>query len=638
MSALSPLFLWLIPLALLPVIIHLLNRLRYRTVQWAAMMFLRTADRDASKRAKIRQWIILAARCLMLLMFLLALARLQSKGRLARFFDPGSNLVIVLFDRSASMEQQRGGITGRERALALVQQGMEELDGSTRVLWLDSVSGEMVPIPTGVDLDLLPFTSATSTTSSMSALIRLALAEIARADVTRSEIWITTDRQSSAWLPEGAAAPDWSEWAGLQERVGLRLLDVGQISPDPGNRSLALVSGPRQEGDSVRMDLVIRRENPAAESIPIQIEAGGLSLREDLLVEGTVFQWEQELPLNREEPITHAHLSLPADSHLRDHSVSIAWKDPGIRRAGAGGLDDETERIVRAAFLPRTGVREWTDSIGGTEPPLLWMTGQPLLPDSPLGQWVKEGGILVQWPRAMDLEVSNEEPEPLEVSSWNESSGVLATQGRDPLRLDLVEVFSAIDLEERPEVSVLARLSNGRPLLTRESFGEGLIYRWATNPSPGFSNLADGYVLVPVIQRLIESARQRFDQTGTFPLGQLRFDPSETWTSLDDEAAQVGVDAGRYVNGDRLVALNRPSAEDRGEQLSLQELTEWAAPLNLRVFEDRSERGTPEASRSEFTGILALLGLLFLVVESWLLTRNIRKVTPGRSAWKGATV
>jgi succinate dehydrogenase/fumarate reductase cytochrome b subunit len=79
MSALSSIFLWLIPLALLPVIIHLLNRLRYQTVRWAAMMFLRSADREASRRAKIRQWIILAARCLMLLVFLLALARLQSK-------------------------------------------------------------------------------------------------------------------------------------------------------------------------------------------------------------------------------------------------------------------------------------------------------------------------------------------------------------------------------------------------------------------------------------------------------------------------------------------------------------------------------------------------------------------------------
>ena len=116
MSTLSPLFLWLIPLALLPVIIHLLNRLRYQTVRWAAMMFLRSADRDESRRAKIRQWLILAARCLMLLMFLLALSRLQSKGRLARFFDPGSNLVVIMFDRSASMEQLRGGcrdVSGR---------------------------------------------------------------------------------------------------------------------------------------------------------------------------------------------------------------------------------------------------------------------------------------------------------------------------------------------------------------------------------------------------------------------------------------------------------------------------------------------------------------------------------------------
>jgi hypothetical protein len=58
--------------------------------------------------------------------------------------------------------------------------------------------------------------------------------------------------------------------------------------------------------------------------------------------------------------------------------------------------------------------------------------------------------------------------------------------------------------------------------------------------------------------------------------------------------------------------------------------------LDLRVFEDRSELGDVEAARSEFTGLMALLGLIFLVVESWLLTRNIRRTSSSTSSWRGA--
>jgi len=46
--------LWALPAVLLPLIIHLLNRLRYKTVHWAAMIFLLKANRAATRRAKIR--------------------------------------------------------------------------------------------------------------------------------------------------------------------------------------------------------------------------------------------------------------------------------------------------------------------------------------------------------------------------------------------------------------------------------------------------------------------------------------------------------------------------------------------------------------------------------------------------------
>src|SRR4029453_18278374 len=67
--------LWALPAVLLPIIIHLLNRLRYKTVHWAAMIFLLKANRAATRRAKIRQYLLLACRCLVLLFLIWAMAR-----------------------------------------------------------------------------------------------------------------------------------------------------------------------------------------------------------------------------------------------------------------------------------------------------------------------------------------------------------------------------------------------------------------------------------------------------------------------------------------------------------------------------------------------------------------------------------
>jgi DNA topoisomerase VI subunit B len=102
---------------------------------------------------------------------------------------------------------------------------------------MDSVTGELTPLPNGIELDRLPFVTSSETTSDLSAMLRSALQEIARAGVTQAEVWIPTDRQSSAWLPVGANPPDWSEWTGMNTQITLRLLDVAQVPADLGNRS-----------------------------------------------------------------------------------------------------------------------------------------------------------------------------------------------------------------------------------------------------------------------------------------------------------------------------------------------------------------------------------------------------------------
>src|SRR5579862_3944892 len=75
MTFLQPFILWGLPAALLPLVIHLLNRMRYRSVHWAAMSFLISANRASTRHAKLRQILILCCRVLALLLLVLFVAR-----------------------------------------------------------------------------------------------------------------------------------------------------------------------------------------------------------------------------------------------------------------------------------------------------------------------------------------------------------------------------------------------------------------------------------------------------------------------------------------------------------------------------------------------------------------------------------
>src|SRR5687768_249644 len=119
MTFLQPFVLWALPLLLLPVIIHLVNRLRYRTQAWAAMRFLLAATQSSTSQAKLRQFLILALRVLAVAMLVLFLGRPLAGGWLGWALSPAPDSIVLLLDRSASMEARAPGENTSRRQAAL---------------------------------------------------------------------------------------------------------------------------------------------------------------------------------------------------------------------------------------------------------------------------------------------------------------------------------------------------------------------------------------------------------------------------------------------------------------------------------------------------------------------------------------
>src|SRR5437667_12851059 len=59
-----------------PIIIHLINRLRFKRIRWAAMEFLLKAQKRSRRRLIIEQLLLLALRCFLVLLLGLLVARL----------------------------------------------------------------------------------------------------------------------------------------------------------------------------------------------------------------------------------------------------------------------------------------------------------------------------------------------------------------------------------------------------------------------------------------------------------------------------------------------------------------------------------------------------------------------------------
>jgi len=88
----------------LPIIIHLLNRRRFRIRPWAAMQFLLDSVRRNRRRLRIEELILLLLRCLAILALAIAVARFFTESDLPGAGDLHTSVFVL--DDTYSMDQQ----------------------------------------------------------------------------------------------------------------------------------------------------------------------------------------------------------------------------------------------------------------------------------------------------------------------------------------------------------------------------------------------------------------------------------------------------------------------------------------------------------------------------------------------------
>lgn len=205
-------------LATIPVIIHILNRRRYKVHRWAAMEYLLEALRRNRRRLKFEHWLLMTLRCGAVLLAGLALARPMgcSQSAVGRVLGQSSRLNVIVIDNAASMAWQSSRADSRtnfERAKKLSAEILAGLANSHDAVCIiaaaegDSSAASRTPT---YDLEAagraLEQVAQRYTRTDLAGALQQALT-VAGENPTlpNRRLYILTDSTRHAWEPSAAA-------------------------------------------------------------------------------------------------------------------------------------------------------------------------------------------------------------------------------------------------------------------------------------------------------------------------------------------------------------------------------------------------------------------------------------------------
>src|SRR4029077_20979141 len=138
-----------------PIIIHFINRMRFRRVKWAAMEFLLASQERNRRRLLIEQLLLLLLRLLVVAAVVMLVARPLVDPEKFSLFQGQKTHHLVLLDDSGSMRDRAGESSTFDAALDVVRKiaAEGERKPDTQTLTLLLVSNPAQPVYTQENLN-----------------------------------------------------------------------------------------------------------------------------------------------------------------------------------------------------------------------------------------------------------------------------------------------------------------------------------------------------------------------------------------------------------------------------------------------------------------------------------------------------
>lgn len=250
---LNPSFLWLLPAGALPLVMHLLSRARPHKTPFSDLRFIKDALRRVQARLKLRRWLLLVLRTLILLLLVLLFARPLLRFGAGPQKDAALSVVLLL-DTSYSMRYADGGSSRFERARRQLRRVLDLLPASARVGFIAYADRIEAATPVlGNDrehlIKMVDGVRVTARTTDTARALAAAERLLEAAPSTQKTIVIFSD----------LAAHGFSDDAGLRDKR------IRVIAFAPGGGTNAYLSGIRADFDDAAERWMIEARGRAGE-------------------------------------------------------------------------------------------------------------------------------------------------------------------------------------------------------------------------------------------------------------------------------------------------------------------------------------------------------------------------------------
>ncbi len=335
---LNPFMLFGISAVSIPIVIHLLNKRKFKRVTWAAMRFVMEAVKRNQRRLQLEDLLLLALRCLIVLLIAFALARpaLQAAGA-AGLFGGGKATAVILLDNSYSMSASDGAQSRFEQARLSAREVIDALPtGSSVALLLASdVADARIPEPT-FDLHLarrtIDETHLSDRSTNLLPALRAGLDLLGRHS-GRRELYLITDGQRLGWrqLDEARGLLEQS-----RREIRSQLIFVGgPVEQNVGISDLRLASGLAPADQSLRFEVRATNHGSSdATHIRVMLRVNGQDPSDEAIID--------HIPPGESRSVS-LFAKLRSDAPTPYHAITAQFGAPDSLPA-----DDRRTIVVRA--------------------------------------------------------------------------------------------------------------------------------------------------------------------------------------------------------------------------------------------------------------------------------------------------
>ena len=650
MGFLQPLALIAFPLITLPILIHLINQHRHRTIPWAAMMFLMSAKRMSKGMARLRHFLILLMRVLAVAALIFVISRPLSGGWLGSIGMSKPDATLILLDRSASMEMQdlQAGQSKRSAALQKLAQLLEQGDYGTHLVLIDSASGQLQEVDSPKALLGLPTTESSATSADIPGMLESALAYLKANKSGRVDVWICSDLSENDWDVESG------RWRAIREEFaqleGVHHFLLAYADLPSSNLSVRVENVQRWErGNNAELvlDVVVRSKDSSDTTpktrIAFEVNNARSVVEVELDRQGASLQGHR-IPIDTKLRSGWGSVGLPGDTNPLDNRFFFVFSEPPVRRAIV--VSDEVkngEAFRRALAIPidprlqhrvdvisvdRVAEIDW-ESTGL----LIWQAALPRgSVAEQIAQFVDTGRVVMFFPpsqnadeRLFDSRWANWQTpgnqQVFGISWWRGDADLLAhVESGDALPLNELRTYRYRSFESPG--TPLARFDDDAPLLTRVATDRGAVYFCSTLPTAQFSSLErEGVIFYVILQRALDQGCRALAVASQRDAGPDVLIDRNEWELVapaDDSPllSQRGLHAGVYRDGAYWMAVNRSQIEDSATAAPVEAVDALFDGMSYRRID--VDVGDTSALASELWRIFLIAMIVALLVEAVL--------------------